>query len=167
MLQAAKYIGSGLATIGLTKQILAPVLSPRLLCPSVISPTAVVAIRVVDEMLRSLPEDSPVIQHIQSMSGDSALEVTGAADGGLAIPLSTITFPDGNIPEGVVLATAGVYAFTKLNAADGQGTTRQAFGSAIDFRRRLGDHKDQFDNRSRQTSLHKIGNHLGGINVFN
>ena len=64
MLQAAKYIGSGLATIGLTKTILSPVLSPQLLCPSVISSPAELAIQTVDTMLSALPEDSLVLKHI-------------------------------------------------------------------------------------------------------
>jgi len=117
MLQAAKYIGAGLATIGLTKTILSPVLSPRLLCPSVISSTAKVAIRVVDEMLRSLPENSPVLNQI-------SVNVTG---------YSTITrgYRKSYQP-------CRVLKEAKQPTSD-QTVAGQAFGSTIDFRRRLGD----------------------------
>lgn len=159
MLQAAKYIGAGLATIGLTKQILSPVLSPRLLCPSVISSTAIVAINVLDEMLRSLPKDSIVLNHIIEVAAqsESLLQVTAQAQGDLVKPLSSIEFSEGNIPEGSVTKDAGVYAFTEKVVAPGQTAVRQAFGSAINFQRRLRDHKDQFLGLSRQTSLHKSG----------
>ena len=79
MLQAAKYIGSGLATIGLTKQILAPTLFPNLLCTSVISPLAMKDISTVDEMIISLPKDSLVLQHIQNVA--ASVEVQAALRG--------------------------------------------------------------------------------------
>lgn len=88
MLQAAKYIGSGLATIGLTKQVLSPVLSNRLLCSSVVSPTAIQAIQTVDQMIESLPENSPVFQHLEAVASTSEtmLEVTAKVQGDLVIP---------------------------------------------------------------------------------
>ena len=76
MLQAAKYIGSGLATIGLTKKVLAPVLSKCTLCPSVISPLAKNTIQTVDRMLLTLPEDSLVLKHISDISSGTTLQVT-------------------------------------------------------------------------------------------
>lgn len=86
MLQAAKYIGSGLATIGLTKQILAPTLSPNILCTSVISPLATKAISTVDEMLISLPKDSLVLQHIQNVAASVEVQVTATANNGIITP---------------------------------------------------------------------------------
>lgn len=165
MLQAAKYIGAGLATIGLTKTILSPVLSPRLLCPSVISSTAEVAIRVVNEMLLSLPKDSIVLNHITEVASKSAnmLQVTAQSQGDLVNPINLVEFSNGNIPEGLVPKEAGVYVFTEKRSSSDQSVPGQAFGSAVDFRRRLGDHKDQFSGSSRQTSLHKSGD----ITAFN
>jgi len=92
MLQAAKYIGSGLATIGLTKQVLSPVLSNCLLCSSVVSPTAIQAIQTVDQMIESLPENSPVFQHIEAVASTSEtmLEVTAKVQGDLVIPFWSI-----------------------------------------------------------------------------
>lgn len=157
MLQAAKYIGGGLATIGLTKLVLSPALSPRLLCPSVISPTAVVAINVVDEMLQSLPKDGTVINHITEVaeSSESMLQVTAKVQGDLVIPNTPIEFPNGNITENSITKEAGVYAFTDKEPYQNNTELEQAFGSAIDFRRRVADHKDQFNNKAKQTSLHK------------
>jgi hypothetical protein len=169
MLQAAKYIGSGLATIGLTKNILSPVLSGRLLCPSVISPTAKVAIRVVDDMLRNLNVDNPVLLHITNIAlqSESLFGVTGHVEKGLLSPFSVIDFLDGDIPMNKVSKDAGVYVFTEQVVAPGETELRQAIGSAVDFSRRLGDHKHQFLGQSKPTSLHIIGNTLGGIAAFN
>lgn len=158
MLQAAKYIGGGLATIGLTKLILSPITSSRLLCPSVISPTAKVAINVVDEMLKSLPSDGTVIKHIAKVAeqSESMLQVTAKVEGDLVIPNTLIEFPNGNIPENSVTKERGVYAFTDKKALSAHPDgLEQAFGSAIGFPRRLADHKDQFNGKSRQTALHK------------
>lgn len=169
MLQAAKYIGSGLATIGLTKQLLAPVLSTRLLCPSVISPLAKEAICVVDEMLRSLPEDSPVLAHITEVASqsESLLQVIAKANGGLIIPSSKIEFPDGNIPQNTIPVAAGVYIFTENVCASGQTVVRQAIGSSSNFKRRLVEHKEAFNGSGSPTSLHNFGKALGGISAFN
>lgn len=135
MLQAAKYIGSGLATIGLTKKIVSPILSDMLLCSSVISPTGKVAIDVVDNMLRSLPEDSPVLKHITNvaMQSESLLKVTGSEQDGLLTPFIVTEFPDGDIPVNKVSKEAGVYVFTEKETAPGQTKRRQAIGSAVDF----------------------------------
>jgi len=119
MLQAAKYIGGGLATIGLTKLILSPITSSRLLCPSVISPTAIVAINVVDDMFKSLPADGAVIKHITKVAEqESMLQVTAKVEGDLVIPNTLIEFPDGNIPENSVTKGRGVYAFTDKKEPD-------------------------------------------------
>lgn len=168
MLQAAKYIGSGLATIGLTNNILSPILSGRLLCPSVISPTAKVAIRVVDDMLRSLAVDNPVLLHITNvaMQSESLLEVTASVKDGLLSPSSVIEFAGGNIPINKVPNDTGVYVFTEQVVAPGQTEVRQAIGSAVDLNRRVADHKDQFLGLSKPTSLHNIGKTLGGLSAF-
>jgi hypothetical protein len=66
MLAAAKYIGAGLATIGLiTKNILNPILSDKVITPSVISNQAIKAIECVDSILKSLPLNSRVLKHIE------------------------------------------------------------------------------------------------------
>lgn len=144
MLQAAKYIGAGLATIGLTKDVLSPVLSPRLLCPSVITDTAKVAIIAVDKMLKSLPEDSLVLNHIKQVASnsESMLHVSAEAQGDLVIPSNVLEFPDGNIPNSPETSGAGVYVFTDKEVAPDQTERCQAVGSAINFGRRLDQHKD-------------------------
>ena len=165
MLQAAKYIGSGLATIGLTKIILAPVLSPKTLCPSVISHLAERAIVVVNDMLISLPKDSIVLKHIQDIASSTELGVVASLDEGLVTPFSPLEFPNGDIPSGVPLGT-GVYAFTEKSASKGETKVRQAIGSAVSFPVRLGGHKDQFSGRSKATNLHNVGNTMGGLSMF-
>ena len=95
MLQAAKYIGSGLATIGLTKKILQPVLSSNRLCPSVISHLAEKAILTVDKMLRRLPRDSLVLKHISEMVSIADLHTTAVVEDGHIQPNETIQFSHG------------------------------------------------------------------------
>lgn len=162
MLQAGKFIGSGLASIGLTKQILAPVLSPHLLCPSVISKHAEEAIIVVDGMLQSLPQDSVVINHITQVAENATVVVNALVDKQLIIPAQTTIFTNGNITPGIPKA-AGVYAFTELVPSDTEVGPQQAFGSTVAFPHRLVVHKAQFAGTSRPTNLHYHGNRFGGI----
>ena len=165
MLQAAKYIGSGLATIGLTKRLLLPLLSPQLLCPSVISSEAEKAIIVVDEMLQSLPQDSLVLQHITEVALGAQVSISAQVTGDLVIPTSQIEFPEGNIPSGIPTG-AGVYAFTELSPSKGQAGVQQAFGSTVGFPHRLKVHKSQFAGTSMPTNLHLHGNTIGGMSAF-
>ena len=112
MLQAAKYIGSGLATIGLTQQILRPVLSSKTLCPSVISPLAQQGIATVDVMLRSLPEDSLVLKHISDIASGADVITTTVIESGSILPNQVIGF-NGGKPTLPSPSGAGVYAFTE------------------------------------------------------
>ncbi len=166
MLQAAKYIGSGLATIGLTKNILSPVLSSRVLTPSVISPLAKVAIDVVDQMLRSLPSDSLVLQHINQVASTVELQVTAQIINGIVVPDSSITFPNGQLPSSSSSPSGtGVYAFTEI-APTGQGLAKQTIGSALNFLTRLRTHFDGFLGSGKLTILHRYGMTVGGISAF-
>src|SRR5271156_1382060 len=95
MLAAAKYIGAGLATIGLiTKNILNPILSNKVITPSVISNQAIPAsedegaIECVDSMIKSLPLNSIVLRraHIEKISSVQLLVVNAYKHKGKLVP---------------------------------------------------------------------------------
>lgn len=110
------------------------------------------AIGVVDKMLECLPKESPVFKHIADVSSKATIQVTAKVDGQRLIPFKLVEFPYGNIPVNQIPSEAGVYAFTKK-----ANLSQQAFGSAIDFRRRVNDHKNQFIGLAQPTALHKSG----------
>lgn len=154
MLAAAKYIGAGLATIGLiTKNILKPILSDEVISPSIIYTQAKKAIECVDFMLQSLPLNSVVLKHIEHISNIQALEVNAVIKKGKLVPNKKIDFyhEGGEIPEKEVPQSAGVYIFElKANGY-------QYVGSAIDFRTRVRNHKYQFEKQRKPTVLHRTG----------
>jgi GIY-YIG catalytic domain len=161
MLAAAKYIGAGLATIGLiTKNILKPTMSDKVLTPSILSNQAIKAIECVDSMLQSLPLKSIVLKHIEHISKKSALKVNADIKEGKLVPNKRVEFYNGEIPEKQVPQSAGVYLFElKTNG-------EQYVGSAIDFRARVRDHKYQFEKKRKPTVLHITGDKLGGLKAF-
>jgi hypothetical protein len=72
-----------------------------------------------------------------------------------------VFYPEGGyISENLVPQSAGVYMFELKANGD------QYVGSTTDFRTRLGDHKDQFENKKQPTRLHRIGEKLGGLQAF-
>jgi hypothetical protein len=165
MLQAAKYIGSGLATIGLTKQILQPVLSSNTLCPSVISHLGEQAITTVDVMLRSLSEDSLVLKHIVEIASGVELCTTAVVKDGLIVPNQAVSFREGNVTSKSPSGT-GVYVFTERVPAQGSSVCRQAVGSALSFTTRLTQHLDAFAGVINRTPLHVYGATLSGADSF-
>lgn len=90
-------------------------------------------------MLRSLPEESPVLKHISKVAEqcESSMEVTGSVKQGSLSPFSATEFPNSNIPINEVPKKAGAYVFTEKEVATDNTKPRQAVGSAVEFRRRL------------------------------
>ena len=153
IVQAAKIIGSGLATIGLTNILLSLIQNDNLLISKInITELGKKGISTIDKMIESLPKDSLLLKFLMHEISLSTLKINGKAENGLIIPTDMILL-DLNYKKKIVTIIdsqfniAGVYVFI---GPDGE----QYVGSCIDINSRLIEHKHQFKNRRRPTKIH-------------
>jgi hypothetical protein len=78
LVQAAKIIGSGLATIGLSNVLLSVILNDNLLLSKIIYTKLLkVAISIIESMINSLPKDSVLFKFLNEEILSSKLEIIG------------------------------------------------------------------------------------------
>ena len=155
IVQAAKIIGSGLATIGLTNTILSLLTNNKelLLSNIIYTNLAKKAILTIDKMIISLPNNSLLLKFLNEEVIKSILKINGIIiNNNLEfknyINLNSNT-KDKDIKNilNIDFLNAGVYMFIAPN-------NERYIGSCINFNMRLIEHKDQFINRRKPTGLH-------------
>jgi hypothetical protein len=155
MLEAAKIIGSGLATIGLINLLLSLLNHNKdlLLSDIIYSKLAIKAIFTCEEMIKSLPETNIVLEFLKKEIPLSILKVNGSIFNNTILVNEFISLNTKDIKKNIkkILSheflIAGVYMFI---APDDE----RYIGSCINFNDRLIEHKDQFNNRRKPTTLH-------------
>ena len=91
IVQAAKIIGSGLATIGLTNILLSLIQNDNLLISKInITKLGKKGISTIDKMIESLPKDSLLLKFLMHEISLSTLKINGKAENGLIIPTDMI-----------------------------------------------------------------------------
>jgi hypothetical protein len=155
ILQAAKIIGSGLATIGLTNILLSLLTeNKKLLLSSIIyTNLAKKAIDTIDKIIINLPNNSLLLKFLNEEIPKSILKINGIVNNNNIeikdfVDLS-LNNKDREIKKilNVDFLIAGVYIFISPN-------NERYLGSCINFNERLSEHKDQFNNRRKPTILH-------------
>ena len=152
IIQAAKIIGSGLATIGLTNILLSVIKNENVLISKIIYTELIKkAISTIDTMVQNLPLNSTLLKFLEEEIKVSTLEIKAKREKGY---IGTENFFSLHINTRLKMKslnndfnTAGVYVFSAPNG-------EQYVGSCINFYSRLIEHKDQFNNRRRPTKLH-------------
>lgn len=153
MTQAAKIIGSGLATIGLKNVLLSVIHNDNLLLSKVIYTELVKkAINTVESMLNSLSKDSIILNYLEREIMLSKLVIIGKNKDNILIVDNMIPLISSSNYEDIKninsdFYIAGVYLFNSPN-------NEQYIGSCMNFYSRLIEHKDQFKNRRKPTKLH-------------
>ena len=163
IIQAAKIIGSGLATIGLTNILLSVIQNDNVLISKIIYTELIKkAISTIETMVQSLPLKCTLLKFLEEEIRVSTLEIKAKREKGY---ISTQNFFSLPIKTRLKLKPlknnfniAGVYVFSAPNG-------EQYVGSCIDFNSRLIEHKDQFNNRRRPTKLHLRP--PGGLGLLN
>ena len=153
IVQAAKIIGSGLATIGLTNILLSLIQNDSLLLSKInITELGKKGISTIDKMIESLPKDSLLLKFLMHEIALSSLKIYGKVENGLIVHTNMILL-DLNYKNKMTniidskFYIAGVYVFIAPNG-------EQYVGSCMDFNSRLIDYKHQFKNRRRPTKIH-------------
>lgn len=155
ILQAAKIIGSGLATIGLINLLLSLLNHNKdlLLSDIIYSKLAIKAIITCEEMIKSIPETNIVLGFLKKEIPLSILKVNGSIFNNTILVNEFISLKTKDRKKDIkkILSheflIAGVYLFI---APDDE----RYIGSCINFNDRLIEHKDQFNNRRKPTTLH-------------
>src|SRR5436305_10423832 len=156
IVQAAKIIGSGLATIGLTNILLSLIHNNKYLVSDIIyTDLAKKAIFTVDEMIVSLAKNSILYKFREIEIPQSTLHINAKNING-NIVLNNYIPLNSNIKKRksqnrkvkLYFNVAGVYLFkgpsNEKYVGSGSGS-----GSCMDFYSRLIEHKDQFNNKRR------------------
>jgi hypothetical protein len=152
LVQAAKIIGSGLATIGLTNTLLSLVTENKdlLLSDVIYTNMAKKAISTIDKMIDSLPNDSVLLKFLNEEISKSILKINGIV---INNNIEIKDFIDLNLNNkdkeiknilNIDFLTAGVYMFIAPN-------NERYLGSSMNFNIRLTEHKDQFSKRRKPT----------------
>jgi hypothetical protein len=155
IVQAAKILGSGVATVGLKSVLLSIIHDDNLLLSKVIyTKLVIVAISTVENMLNSLPKDSVLLKFIEREILLSKLEIIGKSNNNKLIIDKLIPLDFNNLNYKKLkqdinfdFYIAGVYLF---KAPDGE----QYLGSCMDFYARLNMHKDSFRKRIKEVKLY-------------
>ncbi len=155
IVQAAKIIGSGLATIGLTNVLLSLLTENKNLLLSNITYTNIAkkAIFTIDRMITSLPHNSLLLKYLKEELPRSILKINAnVIDNNIEIKYYVNLNSNNKNKEindilDIKFLTAGVYTFI---APDDE----RYLGSCMNFNLRLIEHKDQFINRRKPTILH-------------
>ena len=155
IVQAAKIIGSGLATIGLKSVLLSIIDDDKLLLSKIIYTKLVrKAINTVENMLNSLPKNSVILKFLEREILLSKLEIIGKNKNDKLIINKLILLDFNNLyykkPKKDINSDfyiAGVYLF---KAPDGE----EYLGSCMDFYARLNMHKDSFKRTKKKVKLY-------------
>jgi hypothetical protein len=151
IVQAAKIIGSGLATIGLTNMLLSLIHNNKYLISELIyTDLAKKAVFTIDEMIRSLGENSTLYKFLETEISKLTLHINAKnINGSLVLDKYTLLSSKKIKEENTMLSfnIAGVYIFKGSN-------NEEYVGSSTDFYFRLVEHKDQFKNKRKPTKLH-------------
>jgi len=121
MLQSAKYIGSGLATIGLVNTLTSKLLKPDLTASMMNKPVRVTdqankAISALQQMEASLQNrgQSVVLDHLCKSIDEMQVQQHFKIRDSRIVPNNSVSFPNNIIQEGSVPKIAGAYAFFYL-----------------------------------------------------
>jgi hypothetical protein len=141
LLQAAKTIGSGLATIGLTNILLSPLQNNNILTKLYITHLITEAIKTIDDMIGSLPQINQLHKFLEEEVPNSFIYVNAKIENDIVIGNNYIhSFSDGqknNIKKPIYpFHIAGVYVFSTL-------TNEQYIGSSTNIYKRLSEHKHE------------------------
>jgi GIY-YIG catalytic domain len=155
IVQAAKIIGSGLATIGLLDTLLSVIKNNKNLISEIVyTDLAKKAIHTVSEMINSLDKDSLLYEFLHKEIPESALITNGKLmKGDLIVDnydiLKKITYKKGNVFKNINSSffIAGVYIFIGQN-------NEQYIGSSINLYTRLRKHKSRFKDKRRVSKLY-------------
>lgn len=154
IVEAAKIIGSGLATIGLKDILLSIIKSDDKLISKIIYTKLInEAISTVDNMLNSLPKDSVLLKFLEKEILSSKLEILGKKNENNELVIDKLILLTSNLSYKKVNKTnldfylAGVYLF---KAPDG----KQYLGSCMDFYARLMEHKARFKYKQEVSKLY-------------
>jgi hypothetical protein len=155
LVQAAKIIGSGLATIGLINTLLSVILDDNLLLSKIIYTKLVKeAISIVESMINSLPKDSVLLNFLNEEILSSKLEIIGKNENNNLVVNELIPLDFNNLKYKKLkkdinssFYMAGVYIFIAPNG-------EQYVGSCIDFYSRLNAHKYGFEQKIKGIKLY-------------
>src|SRR5271154_825284 len=151
IVQAAKIIGSGLATIGLTNMLLSLIHNNKYLVSELTyTDLAKKALFTIEEMIGSLAENSTLYKFLDTEISKSTLYINAKnINGNLVLDKYTLLSSKKSREENTMLSfnIAGVYIFKGPN-------NKEYVGSCIEFYSRLVEHKDQFKNKRKPTKLH-------------
>jgi hypothetical protein len=160
LVQAAKIIGSGLATIGLKEKLISPLtnilLSPLdskyLITKIILTHLSIEAIKTVDKMIGSLSNNNKLYKFLVEEIPNSFIYINSKIKNDIVVgenfihslsdcKKSFIKKPD------YPFHIAGVYVFCTLN-------NEQYIGSTIDLYKRLSDHKHELICKREQSKLY-------------
>jgi|SRR5271167_3016628 len=155
LVQAAKIIGSGLATIGLSNVLLSVIRDNNLLLSKIIYTKLVKeAISIVESMINSLLKDSVLFNFLNEEILLSRIEIMGKNENNNLvvnelIPLNFNNLKYKKLKEDINSSfyIAGVYIFEAPNG-------EQYVGSCIDFYTRLNAHKNSFGQKTKGIKLY-------------
>jgi hypothetical protein len=155
LVQAAKIVGSGLATIGLHSVLLSIIQDDNLLLSKIIYTKLIKeGISTVENMLKSLPKNSILLKFLEKEILSSKLKIISKNKNNKLIINKLIPLDFNNLSYKKLkndinsdFYIAGVYLF---EAPDNE----QYLGSCMDFYTRLNTHKDSFKRRIKNVKLY-------------
>jgi hypothetical protein len=153
IVQGAKIIGSGLATIGLSNVLLSVIQNDNLLLSNIVYTKLIKkAISTIETMINSLPKDSVLLSFLEKEILSSKLEIIGKNKNNILvidnlIPL--ISYSNNKNIKNINsdFYTAGVYLFKAPNG-------EQYLGSCMNFYSRLISHKNCFGKKRKGIKLY-------------
>lgn len=151
LVQAAKIIGSGLATIGLSNVLLSVIHDDNLLLSKIVYTKLVKeAISTVESMINSLPKDSVLLHFLNKVILSSKLEIIGKNKNNILVINKLISLNFNNLNYKKLkkdinsnFYIAGVYLFKAPNG-------EQYVRSSMDFYTRLNRHKNSFEKKGKE-----------------
>jgi hypothetical protein len=155
IVQAAKIMGSGMATIGLTNNLLSLIRDNKLLISKIYYTDLIKkGILTIDDMIRTLlneNKNSILLKYLEEEIGLSILLINGRNINGIIKVNDDIfikTLDKKKVSKlNNSFMVAGVYLFNGPN-------DEQYVGSCMNFKSRLNEHKDQFKSKRKPTKLH-------------
>lgn len=155
LVQAAKIIGSGLATIGLINVLLSVIHNDDILLSKVVYTKLVKeAIHTIESMINSLPKNSVILKFLEEEILLSKLEIIGKNKKNKLVINKLVPLDFNNLYYKKLkkdinsnFYIAGVYLFKAPNG-------EQYVGSCMDFYSRLKAHKNSFGKNRNNVKLH-------------